>query len=133
MSAGTKALLTYGAKAATNVAAFAASTLRASRPKHAASHEIAVISASSRPATASQFSGSATGRKPASSATPSTSTVETTLRATLAATWPVSTAAHAIGSERKRSITPVVMSSATATAVPAEPKPAHSTMIPGTT
>jgi hypothetical protein len=86
VSAGTKALLRYGANAATNVIALAASTLRAIRPKHAASHEIAVISASSSPATASQSSGPACGRKPASSATPMTSRVETTLRATLAAT-----------------------------------------------
>ena len=55
------------------------------------------------------------------------------MRATLAATWPVSTAALEIGSVRKRSITPLVMSIATATAVPAEPKPAQRTMIPGTT
>src|SRR4051794_36498625 len=85
-SAGTNALDTYGAKAATNVHALAASTLLASRPKHAASHEIAVITASSSPATASQSSGPAPGRKPAINATQITSTVETTLRATLAAT-----------------------------------------------
>ena len=48
-SGGTNALLRYGANAATNVSALAASTLLASSPKHAASHEIAVISASSRP------------------------------------------------------------------------------------
>ena len=41
--------------------ALAASTLLASRPKHAASQEIAVISASSRPATASQSSGPGLG------------------------------------------------------------------------
>src|SRR4051812_2151876 len=78
VSGGTNALLTYGAKAATKVTALAASTLLASSPKHAASHEIAVIRASSSAATASQFSGSATGRKPASRATPRTSTVLTT-------------------------------------------------------
>ena len=62
-----------------------------------------------------------------------TSVVDTRLRAMLAVTWPVSTAPAEIGRVRKRSMTPVVMSSATATAMPAEPKPTQSTMIPGTT
>ena len=115
------------------MSAFAPSIVLASSPKAAAIQEIAVISASSSAAAASQFSASGSGRNPAISATPITRLVETTLRATDAVTWPVRTAPDAIGSVRKRSITPVVMSTATATAVLADPKPAHSTMIPGTT
>jgi hypothetical protein len=45
----------------------------------------------------------------------------------------VSTEDAAIGSERKRSITPVVMSMLTPIAVPDAPKPAHSSTTPGTT
>jgi hypothetical protein len=55
------------------------------------------------------------------------------LRATLAVTWPNSTAAPLTSSERKRSTIPPCMSSLTLTAVIAAPKPAHSSSTPGTT
>jgi len=51
----------------------------------------------------------------------------------LAATCPVSTAELAIGNDWKRSMIPPTISAQTLTAVVAEPKPAHSRMIPGTT
>jgi hypothetical protein len=111
----------------------AASGLLASSPNAAASQEIANMNASRTPIAPSQPSGPASGLKPAASATPTTIAVEATLRSTLATTCPVSTVAPAIGSDRKRSITPLVMSSHTATAVVADPKPAHSRMMPGTT
>jgi len=68
-----------------------------------------------------------------SSATPSTNTVETALRTTLATTWPPNTAAPLTSIERKRSMMPVVMSLHTLTAVIAEPNPAQRTSTPGTT
>ena len=56
-----------------------------------------------------------------------------TLRIMPAITFPVSTAELTMGIERKRSIAPLVMSSHTLDETEAEPKPAHSRMIPGTT
>ena len=55
------------------------------------------------------------------------------MRTTLAVTCPMRTADFSIGSERNRSIAPVVMSAATGTAVPAAPYPAQSSTMPGTT
>ena len=78
------------------------------------------MNASSTPAAASQSSGPASGRKPISTATPKTSTVEAALRATLAATWPASTAAPPTSIERRRSMIPPVMSWLTVTAVVAD-------------
>ena len=46
---------------------------------------------------------------------------------------PASTDQAAIGIERNRSTMPLLMSVATATAVVPAPKPAHSTISPGTT
>ncbi len=59
--------------------------------------------------------------------------VDVAFRATLAVTCPVSTAKLRIGSERSRSIIPLVMSSATAIAVEEAPYPVVSSRIPGTT
>ena len=133
VSGGTNALLRYGRNITMNEKAPAASGLLANRPNAAPSQEIATMNASSTPIAPSQPSGPASGLNPAISATQTTIPVEATLRSTLATTWPVSTAEPGIGSERKRSITPLVMSWQTATAVVAEPNPAHSRMIPGTT
>ncbi len=76
---------------------------------------------SSTPSTPSQSSTPAVGSKPMASATASTSTVENRLRSTLATTCPVSGAAAGMGSDRKRSVTPVVMSVFTLTEVVAAP------------
>ena len=54
-------------------------------------------------------------------------------RATLATTCPVSTAELAIDMVLKRRMIPLDRSVATLTAVCEAPKPAHSTMMPGTT
>ncbi len=66
-------------------------------------------------------------------ATPSTSTVETVLRATLATTCPARIEVAPTSIVRSRSIIPVVRSVVTLTAVPAAPKPAQSSSTPGTT
>ena len=47
--------------------------------------------------------------------------------------WPDRIADPRMGMERNRSTMPLLMSVATATAVVPAPKPAHSTMRPGTT
>ena len=62
-----------------------------------------------------------------------TSTVAIRLRTRLATMWPTSTDELAMGMERKRSTMPLLMSVATATAVVPAPKPAQSTISPGTT
>ncbi len=133
VSVGTKALDRYGRNITMKANAFAPSTLFATRPKQAASQEIADMKRMSSPATPSQSRTPACGRNPMASATPNTTRVATRFCSTVATTCPISTQAPAIGSDRKRSITPVVMSWATLTDAPAEPKPAHSRMIPGTT
>ena len=62
-----------------------------------------------------------------------TRTVASRLRTRLATTWPMTTEDLASGIERNRSTIPLVMSEATAAAVVPAPKPAHSTIRPGTT
>jgi hypothetical protein len=62
-----------------------------------------------------------------------TSAVASRFRARLAAMCPVSSDDARIGIERNRSTMPFDMSVATATAVVPAPKPAQSTIRPGTT
>ena len=133
VSVGTKALLRYGRKSTKNVKPLAASALLASRPRQTDSQEIASTQTRSTPAVAIHSTGPAVGRNPVRYATPTTRTVANALRTTLATTCPVSTAELRIGSDRKRSIIPSVMSEATSTAVVDAPKPVQSRMIPGTT
>ena len=52
---------------------------------------------------------------------------------TLAATWPDRNGRLPTSMARKRSMTPLVMSRQTVTAVVADPTPAHSSSTPGTT
>lgn len=68
-----------------------------------------------------------------SRATANTSVVETRLRTVLAATWPARIGIPPMSRVRKRSMMPPFMSSLTATAVVAEPKPAQRNRTPGTT
>lgn len=133
VSIGTNALLGYGRNIIRKVNPPAASGDLAIRPKQADSQEIARMNISRIPATASRSSGPASGRKPMRKATPKTSAVATVLRSTLAATWPARIGVPPMSSDRKRSTMPPVMSWVTVTAVLAEPKPAHSSITPGTT
>ena len=75
----------------------------------------------------------ACGRNPIRNATPRTRTVEAALRSALATTCPVRTAGAA-DVQRPEAVDDAVGDVlATLTAVVAEPNPAHSSMIPGTT
>jgi hypothetical protein len=133
VSTGTNALLGYGRNITKNVNPLAASGVFASRPTAADAHDSARIATTSRPTAASQSTKDAEGRKPIRNATPSTSTVDTRLRAVLAATCPPSTEAPRMSMDRKRSMIPLVMSFVTATAVRDAPNDAHSMITPGTT
>jgi hypothetical protein len=62
-----------------------------------------------------------------------TSAVAIRFRARLAAMWPTRIEELLMGIVRNRSMMPLVMSVATATAVVPAPKPAQSTIRPGTT
>ena len=83
---GTNALLAYVANISRNMQPPAASADPAIRPQAAQSQEMAATNSTSRPATASQAASPACGRNPMPNATANTRTVETTLRATFAAT-----------------------------------------------
>src|SRR6478609_134314 len=109
-----------------------ASTL-STRPSAALSHVNARTASTAYATTPTQSSGSAPGRKPSATATATTTVAETRLRATLATTCPHSADGPKIGRVLKRSIVPLVMSCATATAAVAEPNPRHMTSTPGTT
>lgn len=121
VSTGTKALDRYGRKSTTKVAALAPSTVVATSPTHTDAQVSASTNSSSRPAAASHSAGPASGRKPVRYATPTTRTVASVLRATLATTWPMSTAELRIGIDRNRSTMPSSRSRATSTAVDAAP------------
>ena len=69
--------------------------------------------------------------KPTSSPTPSTTTSCTTFVLTSASVRPVRTAERAIGSDRKRSISPFFRSSESPSAVTKPPNAIVCTMIPG--
>jgi aminoglycoside phosphotransferase (APT) family kinase protein len=131
--AGTNAVLRYGMNMSTKVAAFAASGLRTSRPNAAASHDIARMNAVTTATAATQAPGEPVGRQPTPRPAPITSAVARRLRARLATMWPARIDEPWIGMERNRSTMPLVMSTATATAVVPAPNPAHSTIRPGTT
>ena len=89
----------------------------ASRPMSAANHDRATTNSASIPAAATHSSGVASGRKPMRMPTPSTTTVDAALRATLATTCPARNAAPPTSSERRRSTSPLDMSLDTLTAV----------------
>ena len=133
VAAGTNAVLTYGMNMSTNVTELAASALCASRPTAAASQDSARMNSTIIPAAPAQPATEASGRQPTARPTPITSAVAIRLRSRLAVMCPTSTEEPLIGMDRNRSTMPLLMSVATATAVVPAPKPAHSTIRPGTT
>src|SRR5699024_7742856 len=133
VSAGTKAVLTYGKNIKTMVMRLADSGPLATTPKAAASQDSARTKKMITARAANQSTSEPVGRHPTSTPAPITNVVAKRLRETLAPTCPISSEPDAIGIERKRSTSPLDISCATAAEVVPAPKPAHKTMIPGTT
>ncbi len=108
-------------KTSTNVSHCTASTVLATSPTMADSHENASVKSRTMPAIWSQSVKLALLRKPITSPTTSITTVEMVLRSRSAATCPLST----------RSMMPFVRSLLMPTAVMGEPKASVCTMMPG--
>src|SRR5437588_11322345 len=100
LSPGTKVVLAkVSGNTSTNVSHCTASTLVATSPTMADSHEKASVKSRTMPAIASQSEKLALLRKPITSPTTSITTVEKVLRSKSAATCPLSTARVDIGSD----------------------------------
>ena len=111
----------------------AASTVFVDRPIATDSQDSAKLVMARTPIAASHSTGFASGRKPTSRATATTSVRPTIVWITAPTTCPVSTDARAIDMVRNRAMMPSVMSMAIAIAVPCAPPVMARTRMPGTT
>jgi hypothetical protein len=109
----------------------AVSTLLVTMPSATVSQVSAKLTIARTPARANHSTGVAFGRNPMSTATPSTTAMQSIDWITAPTTCPVSTDARAIAMVRNRAMIPSVMSMATEIAVPCAAAAAVISRMPG--